>query len=72
MICLYIYMRRRYTSLSLQNTLVSVINSYFVRYKESGLEINIVQNFTLGKFLQLSNFNSTIKNPFGSRDAADI
>lgn len=65
-------MRRRYTSLSLQNTLVSVINSYFVRYKESGLEINIVQNFTLGKFLQLSNFNSTIKNPFGSRDAADI
>lgn len=72
MICLYIYMRRRYTSLSLQNTLVSVINSYFVRYKESGLEINTVQNFTLGKFLQLSNFNSTIKNPFGSRDAADI
>lgn len=69
---IYIYMRRRYTSLSLQNTLVSVINSYFVRYKESGLEINIVQNFTLGKFLQLSNFNSTIKNPFGSRDAADI
>lgn len=65
-------MRRRYTSLSLQNTLVSVINSYFVRYKESGLEINIVQNFTLGKFLHLSNFNSTIKNPFGSRDAADI
>lgn len=52
-------MRRRYTSLSLQNTLVSVINSYFVRYKESGLEINTVQNFTLGKFLQLSNFNST-------------
>lgn len=65
-------MRRRYTSLSLQNTLVSVINSYFVRYKESGLEINTVQNFTLGKFLQFSNFNSTIKNPFGSRDAADI
>lgn len=69
---MFIYLYDKDIRVCLYKILVSVINSYFVRYKESGLEINIVQNFTLGKFLQLSNFNSTIKNPFGSRDAADI
>lgn len=49
MICLYIYMRQRYTSLSLRNILdlVSIINSHFVRYKELGLEINTVEKLLI-------------------------
>lgn len=49
MICLYIYMRQRYRSLSLRNILdlVSIINSHFVRYKELGLEINTVEKLLI-------------------------
>lgn len=44
---IYIYMRQRYTSLSLRNILdlVSIINSHFVRYKE--LEINTVEKLLI-------------------------
>lgn len=46
---IYIYMRQRYTSLSLRNILdlVSIINSHFVRYKELGLEINTVEKLLI-------------------------
>lgn len=48
-IYIYIYMRQRYTSLSLRNILdlVSIINSHFVRYKELGLEINTVEKLLI-------------------------
>lgn len=64
MICLYIYMRQRYTSLSLRNILdlVSIINSHFVRYKELDIRIRNKHRW--------KTFNSIARIP--RRDAADI